>query len=197
MFSGENVVGKEDWEEGIMVALEGALAAEWGYVRTAVRVIGTELGDGQARLRLIELYEPWHLARALGPISLRLRPAQSMRDLISPPESRPWNLWVDTWAGEWVFERDDGPEVESGVTPRRAGFITGDGRRHHVWHDGGASWTVKASGESPKLSGGAFYLCGTTGRVYILSADDTWALQGLPAELLEAWKLNSGSMSRG
>jgi hypothetical protein len=33
MFAGENVVGKEEWAEEIMVALEGALAAEWGYVR--------------------------------------------------------------------------------------------------------------------------------------------------------------------
>ena len=70
-----------------------------------------------------------------------------MRALISPPDSRQWNLWVGTWAGEWVFEKDDGPEDEGKVAPIRAGFLTGDGRRHHVWHDD-IAWTVEASGES-------------------------------------------------
>jgi hypothetical protein len=71
-----------------------------------------------------------------------------------------------------VFERDDGPDDENKATPRRAGFLTGDGRRHHVWHDD-IAWAMKASDESPKLSGGASYLCGKSNRVYILSADDT------------------------
>ena len=59
---------------------------------------------------------------------------------------------------------------------------------HHCWHDDGVSWTVKASGELPKGSGGAFYLCSKTGKVYVLAAEDTWRLQGIPNELLERWR---------
>ena len=65
-------------------------------------------------------------------------------------------------------------------------------RRHHVWDDVGTGWTVKASGELPKLSGGAFYLCSSTGRVYILAADDAWAIQDTPLSLLEEWRRRAG-----
>ena len=63
--SGENVVGKEEWREGIMVVREGELAGSLGYVRSSVQVLGSLLGDGQARLRLIEMCEPWQLVAAL------------------------------------------------------------------------------------------------------------------------------------
>ena len=51
---------------------------------------------------------------------------------------------------------------------------------------------MKASGEPPKLSGGAFYLCSSTGRVYILAADDAWAMQGTPLSLLEELRRRAG-----
>jgi hypothetical protein len=181
--SGENVVGKEEWREGIMVAREGELAGSLGYVRSSVRVLGSLLNDGQARLRLIEVYEPWQLVAALQPLALHL-PAghapQRMCALVLPPEQRPPGHWIENW-NDWHFERDDGPETD-GSKPRRAGYVYGGGRMHHCWHDDGVSWTVKASGELPKGSGGAFYLCSKTGKVYVLAAEDTWRLQGIPNE---------------
>jgi hypothetical protein len=189
--SGENVVGKEEWREGAMVVEESELAGAFGYVRSSVRVLGSLLGDVQARLRLLEVYEPWQLVAALQPLALNLpsKAAPRMCDVITPPSERPTYFWVDSWSG-WVFEADEGPETD-GSTPRRAGYVYGDGRRHYCWRDDGKSWTVKASGEPPKLSGGAFYCCSLTGRAYILSSFDTWQLQGIPAELLALWKLRA------
>ena len=50
-----------------------------------------------------------------------------------------------------------------------------------------AATTRKASGEPPKLSGGGFYWCRRTSRVYILAADDAWRMQGIPEPLLQRW----------
>ena len=171
-----------------MVVEESELAGAFGYMRSSLRVLGSLLGDVQARLRLLEVYEPWQVVAALKPLALNMpsKAAPRMCDIITPPVERPINFWVGAWSG-WVFEADEGPETD-GSTPGRAGYVYGDGRRHHCWRDDGKSWTVKASGEPPKVSGGAFYCCSQTGRAYILSSFDTWQLQGVSAELLALWK---------
>ena len=157
----------------------------------AVEVLGTVLGDGQARLPIIETYEPWQMAKWLSPLVLVIPGGKPLRmkDLILPPATRPTNCYVDTWGGTWTFVRRPGAPTD-GLTPAMEGYLYGDGRRHAVWRDDGCSWTVKASGETPKRSGGAFYFCTETGRVYILCADDTWRLQGIPTALLERWRAN-------
>ena len=193
VLAGENVIGKEEWNDGEVIAAEVEVALSWGYVRHSIQLLGTHLGDGQARLRLVEWYEPWQLARWMKPLAAPRATAAPQRlcDLVRRPELREANLWVDRWSEQSLFERDDGPPTD-GSRPQRAGFLTIMGRRHHVWHDLGPGWTVKASGEPPKLSGGAFYLCSVTGRVYILGADDTWALQGIPVGLLSEWRRRAG-----
>ena len=190
--AGENVVGKEEWMNGEVIAREAEVAWEFGYVRTSIQLLGTELGDVQARVRLIEWYEPWQMARWLQPLALHVRGTTTRRlcDVISSPSERQSNCWVDNWNIEFEFEACEST-VDAGRRPSRAGFLTILGRRHHVWRDDGFSWTVKASGEQPKGSGGAFYRCSTSGRVYVLSADDAWALQGIPARLLDDWRGNA------
>ena len=70
--------------------------------------------------------------------------APRMCSIITPASERPINFWVDAWSG-WAFEADEGPET-GGSTPRRAGYVYGDGRRHSCWRDDdGKSWTVKAA----------------------------------------------------
>ena len=125
--------------------------------------------------------------RAPTPTSTSLR----LCDVLLRPEQREANAWVGNWHEASVFERDEGPPTD-GRRPQRAGFLTTMERWHYVWHDVGTGWTVKASGEPPKLSGGAFYLCSSTGRVYILAADGAWAMQGIPFSLLEEWRRRAG-----
>ena len=120
--------------------------------------------------------------------------SRKLCDVLLRSEKREANAWVDNWHEASVFERDDGPPTD-GRRPQRAGFLAIMERRHHVWHDFGAGWTVKASGEPPKRSGGAFYLCSTTGRVYILAVDDAWAKQSTPLSLLEEWRRRAGDPS--
>ena len=193
VLGGENVLGKEDWNDGEIISEEIEVALEYGYVRHSIQLLGTELGDVQARVRLVEWFEPWQVARWMKPLRAPAPTSTSLRlcDILVRPEKREANAWVDNWLEASVFERDDGPPTD-GRRPQRAGFLTIMERRHHVWHDVGTGWTVKASGEAPKLSGGAFYLCSSTGRVYILDADDAWAMQGIPFSLLEEWRRRAG-----
>ena len=86
------------------VSIRGGEAAR-GRLRVSgeLGAVATEIGDVQARLRLLETYEPWPLAYALGPIYPRLHAKtcpRPMRERITPPEERPRNLWIGTWAGE-------------------------------------------------------------------------------------------------
>ena len=93
-----------------MVAREGELAGSLGYVRSSVQVLGSLLGDGQARLRLLEVYEPWQLVAALQPLALHLPAGQApqrMCVLILPPEQRPPGHWIENW-NDWDFERMTG-----------------------------------------------------------------------------------------
>ena len=182
---GENVVSKYEFA---LQSRERELAATFGYLRSNVIVVGTVVNDAQARVRLIEEYCPWQMMEALGPLALILpKPQQCcMRDLILPPASRPPHCYVDNWGGTWTFVPNRGLQGD-GTRPTREGYLYGGGRKHHVWADD-VSWTIKASGETPKDSGGAFYLCSETGRVFILDDIDCWTLQGLPADVLALWK---------
>ena len=189
---GENVVGKERFS---LMSREQELAGSYGYLRSSVKVLATELNDEEARLRLIEEYVPWQMILALGPLQLLLPEFEprKMRDCITPPSERLPCCYVDTWAGEWVFVEDLGP-VTNGLRPRRSGYVYGGGRKHHCWTDDTA-WTVKASGEPPKRSGGAFYRCSKTGRVFVLDEEDCWKLQGLPMSALEEWRRSDAMVS--
>ena len=44
------------------------VALEYGYVRHSTQLMGTELGDVQARVRLVEWFEPWQVARLMKPL---------------------------------------------------------------------------------------------------------------------------------
>ena len=57
VLGGENVLGKEDWNDGEVISEEIEVALEYGYVRHSIQLLGTELGDVQARVRLVEWLE--------------------------------------------------------------------------------------------------------------------------------------------
>ena len=63
VLGGENVPGREEWNDGEVLSEEIGVALEYGYVRHSLQLLGTELGDVQARVRLVECFGPWQVAR--------------------------------------------------------------------------------------------------------------------------------------
>ena len=133
VLGGENVLGKEDWNGGEVISEEIEVALEYGYVRHSIQLLGTELGDVQARVRLVEWFEPWQVARWMKPLRAPTPTSTSLRlcDVLLRPEQRDANAWVDNLLEASVFECDDGPPTD-GRRPQRAGFLAITERRDHV-----------------------------------------------------------------
>ena len=183
----ENVPNKE--YEGFEVAqAEAAIAEKYGYSRSTFEVMSMHYGDPQHRIRSISWTEPAELTKQLGRPEAPAPPLQelpALESLLLKPEDRPAELWIED--EETQFQAT--PHIlvtEQG--PHRVGFLYIKGTCFPVWSTESVAWTIRASGEPPKFSGGAIYWDQRVNKCFTLSAEECWKIQGLPLDVLDILK---------
>ena len=145
-------------------------------------------GDPQHRIRSVSWTEPTELTEQLGrPEAPKptLQDLPILRTLLLTPEERPEELWLE---GEDTLYQPTQHTMVTEQGPPRVGFIYISGACFPVWSIESVAWTIRASGESPKHSGGAIYRDHRADKCFILSAEECWKIQGLPQDTLEMLK---------
>ena len=178
----ENVPNKE--YEGYEIAqMEAEIAEKHGYTRTSFEVLSLNFGDPQHRRRSISWIEPSELTKKLGaqnPLEFSEQELVPLESVLFLPDERPDELWIES--SDTQYQPTTPTMVVEGG-PLRVGFLHINGASLPVWNITSVAWTIRATGEAPKNSGGAIYRDHRVGKCFILAAIECWKIQGLPIEI--------------